>query len=65
MSDSVSLSSFPSNSTEALAYLYVQSLDISMLTPEQLLEEYEKACDKIREHHKKLRQERRNNTVYI
>ena len=48
-----SFSTFPANRLEALAMLYVQSQDLSGLTPEQLLDMYEEAYSKLREHRKK------------
>lgn len=43
--------SFPKNCIEALAFLYVQNLDLSGLTPEQLFEKYSSAYDKISDCH--------------
>jgi len=59
MSEQITLRSFPSNELEALAMLYVQNQDLSGLTPEQLLDEYQKAYDKIRIRRKDTYQERR------
>ena len=56
---------FPSTKTEALALTYVQNLNVSDLTPEELLEAYEDAYARIREHHKQLRKERHNSTIYV
>lgn len=52
MSDN-SLNTFPANKYEALAMLYVQSQDLSDLTPDELLDKYLDAYEKIREHSKK------------
>lgn len=40
MSDSVKLSKFPSNESEALAFLYVQNQDLSGKTPAEIQEIY-------------------------
>lgn len=53
------LYTFPSNKYEALTMLYVQNQDLSELTPEQLLDMYQTAYDKIRAHEKEKRTERR------
>lgn len=53
------LYSFPDNEYEALAMLYVQHQDLSGLTPEQLLDMYHEAYDKIRTHEKETRAARR------
>lgn len=39
---------FPETQTEALAMLYVQSQDLSNVTPEDLLDMYEDAYQKIK-----------------
>lgn len=53
--DDVILRSFPSNECEALAMLYVQNQDLSNVSPEELLDKYQDAYEKIREHKKKKR----------
>lgn len=60
MSDQITLKSFPENKLEALAMLYVQTQDLSGLTPEQLLDKYQEAYDKIRVHYRETRDERRH-----
>lgn len=50
---------FPDNETEALAMLWLQNQDLSSVTPEELLEKYQDACDKIRERKKQQRQTKR------
>ena len=52
------LLSFPANEIEALAMLYVQQQDISGLSPEELLDIYQKAYDKIKTYHRETCQER-------
>lgn len=47
MSDKINLSTFPANKTEALAFLYLQSQDLSDLAPEQIYDKYEEAYTKI------------------
>lgn len=55
MSDSVSLSSFPANKTEALTMLYLQSQALSELTPEQLTDKYSEAYDRIKKRFSEIR----------
>lgn len=50
--DNVTLQTFPQDECEALAMLYVQSQDLSNLTPEELLDKYQDAYKKIKEHRK-------------
>lgn len=59
MSD-VSLNTFPATKTDALAMLYVQKQDISGLTPEELLDKYVEAYDKIRERSLEINKARRS-----
>jgi len=54
--DDVKLNAFPSDEYEALAMLYVQSQDLSNVSPEQLLDMYRDAYKRIREHRKELNQ---------
>lgn len=44
------LRTFPSNSVEALAFLYIQNRDLSDYTPEQIYDEYMEAVKKIKSH---------------
>lgn len=55
MSDNI-LRTFPETETEALAMLYVQNQDLSEVTPEELLDMYQDAYQKI----KARRKEKRN-----
>lgn len=48
----VKLDTFPSNEYQALAMLYVQSQDLSNKTPEDLLDMYQDAYQRIRAHRK-------------
>lgn len=50
------LRSFPETESEALALLYVQSQDLTGITPEGLLDMYQDAYQKIKAH----RREKRN-----
>lgn len=43
------LKTFPASKFEALALLYVQKQDLSGITPEQLLDMYEDAYQKIKD----------------
>ena len=47
MSDSVILKAFPENKSEALTMLYLQSQDLSGLTPSELLLKYEEVYEEI------------------
>lgn len=51
MSETV-LHSFPSNEIEALAMLWLQSQDLSGITPEELLDKYQDVYQKIRQRKK-------------
>lgn len=53
--DNVILNTFPENEIQALAMLYVQNQDLSSATPEQLLDMYQEAYDKIKAHRKEKR----------
>ena len=52
MNDS-KISTFPRDKHEALAMLYLQSQDLSNVTPEELLDKYEDAYQKIRQRNAK------------
>ena len=60
MSNETILRTFPDNECEALAMLYVQNQDLSGVSPEALLDMYQKAYDQIRVHYKDTRPERRS-----
>ena len=60
MSDNLNLQTFPSDECKALAMLYVQNQDLTGLTPEQLLDMYHYAYDKIRIRRKLTYSERRS-----
>lgn len=55
---SVSLSSFPSDRRDALAILYMQNQDLSEKTPEELVNMYNDAWEKISEEFKSIREKR-------
>lgn len=59
MADST-FKTFPGSETEALAMLWLQNQDLSSVTPEELLEKYQDACNKIRERKKQQRQAKRD-----
>lgn len=63
MSDSV-FKTFPDNEIEALAMLWVQNQDLSSTTPEELLDKYQDAYDKIREHKKQKRNAKRQSLAF-
>ena len=50
-----SFKTFPETETEALALLYVQTRDLSEVTPEGLLDMYQDACHKIKAYRKEKR----------
>ena len=50
MADNLSLEFFPSNKLEALAMLYMQHQNLSGLSPDQVLDKYQDAYAKIRDH---------------
>ena len=52
--DDVKLYTFPSDECEALAMLFVQSQDLSNVSPEGMLDMYRDAHKRIREHRKEL-----------
>lgn len=55
MSSEQRFNTFPSNTTEALAYLYVQSRDLTGKTPAEIHNMFFEAYFEIqREHHRKL-----------
>ena len=58
MSDTV-FKTFPDNEIEALAMLWLQNQDLSSATPEELLDKYQDAYDKIKEHKKQKRAAKR------
>ncbi len=55
---------FPTNQSEALAFLYVQNQDLNNKTPEDLVHMYKDALMKIRAEAKKMQDEERA-TRYI
>lgn len=58
MPNDVNLKTFPRSFHEALAMLYVENQDLSGMTPEQMLDTYLDAYEKICTHNKKRQQER-------
>ena len=61
MSDTT-LNTFPANKFSALAMLYVEKHATSESTPEELLDMYTDAYDRIREHNKK---DKRGQAIYV
>lgn len=53
------LQTFPDNKIEALAMLYLQNQDLSGLTPEEILDKYDDAYEKIKAHHREKRNAKR------
>lgn len=52
MAEQVTLNTYPENKFEALTMLYLQTQDLSGLTPEELLEKYYDVYGKMRDHNK-------------
>lgn len=50
MAENTQLETFPANKLEALAMLYMQHQNLSGLTPEQVLDKYQDAYAKMRNH---------------
>lgn len=50
MADNTSFETFPTNKLEAVAMLYMQHQNLSGLTPEQVLDKYQDAYARIRDH---------------
>lgn len=50
MAENTHLETFPTNKFEALAMLYMQHQNLSGLTPEQVLDKYQDAYARIRDH---------------
>lgn len=59
MSNTVSLSTFPSNKNEALTMLYLQNQDLSDLTPEQIVDKYNETFKAIKKRFSEIRSENR------
>lgn len=51
---------FPHSEVEALAMLYVQNQDLSGVTPEELLDKYQDAYEKIKAHRREKRDAHRD-----
>ena len=60
----IALKTFPGNETEALAMLWIQNQDLSNATPEELLDKYQDAYDKIRDHKKRKRDAKRQSWTF-
>ena len=58
MSNDINLRTFPRSFQEALAMLYMENQDLSGLTPEQLVDMYQDAYEKICIRNKKRNEER-------
>ena len=50
MSENTTLHTFPRTRSEALAFLFVQSQDLTGRTPEELVDLYAEAYERIRKH---------------
>lgn len=59
--EDIKLKVFPKDESEALAMLWLQNQDLSNATPEELLDKYQDAYNKIREHKKQKRQTANHN----
>lgn len=59
MSDSINLSTFPSNKIDALTLLYLEQQNLSDLTPEELVDKYIEVHNKILDKFKTSRNDKR------
>lgn len=50
MSDEISLDTFPYDKKTALTMLYLKNQDLSGLSPEELVDEYEEVYEQIKTH---------------
>lgn len=57
MSDNV-FHTFPDGKIEALAMLYLENQDLAGLTPEEILDKYDDAYEKIKAHYREKRKTR-------
>lgn len=55
MNGTFKFSTFPKNELEALTMLYLQSQDLSKLSPEELYDKYNETYQKIKDYHKSNR----------
>lgn len=53
--DQTNLYTFPTNKNEALTMLYLQNLNVSEMTPEELVDKYDEVYEKIRQYNKEKR----------
>lgn len=51
--DQTNLYTFPTNKNEALTMLYLQNLNVSEMTPEELVDKYDEVYQQINQHEKK------------
>lgn len=65
MATDVTLSSFPSNLTEALTMLYLQNQDLTGKTPEELLGMYWETYEKLKEDGQKRRMHRHQHGTMV
>lgn len=65
MATDVTLSSFPSNLTEALTMLYLKNQDLTGKTPEELLGMYWETYEKLKEDGQKRRMHRHQHGTMV
>ena len=58
MDEKTTLTTFPSNSVEALAFMYVQQRGVAKLDPEQVVEEYERVLKAMKLRHTALKNQK-------
>lgn len=51
--DQTNLYTFPTNKNEALTMLYLPNLNVSEMTPEELVDKYDEVYQQINQHEKK------------
>lgn len=59
MKGTIGLGIFPNIRFDTLTLLYLQNQDLTGLTPEQVLDKYDEAYDRIRNHYQETRNDRR------
>ncbi|MGN1332081.1 MAG: hypothetical protein ACI4V0_04870 [Lachnospiraceae bacterium] len=59
MPNDLKVSIFPDSRFEMLTMLYLQNQNLSSCTPEQILDKYDEAYDRIRRHYQDTRADRR------
>lgn len=64
MGSNIGFSTFPANKYQALTMLYLESLDLTSITPEELVILYDETYTAIMDKHKEMRSPKREAKVY-